>query len=111
MICTCICGCGEKKTADKEASEVIEISIEPENVTPTPMMEQIDPAAVTANGNMTMINEYLTDAPTSPVKIDRQADDSQVTTDADTENGNAHVIDKSSVIGGGNAIVSMDLNE
>lgn len=111
LICTCICGCGGEKTADKEASEVIQISIAPESVTPTPTMEQIDPAAVTTNGNMTMINEYLADAPTAPVKIDRQAESSQVEADAGIENTDSPTIDINSAIGGGNAIVSMDLNK
>lgn len=108
LIAVGICGCGGEKNADKEASEVIQISIMPESVTPTPAMEQIDPAAVTTNGNMTMINEYLADAPTSPVKIERQEESSQAGTDTGAESTDSRTIDKSNAIGGGNAIVSMD---
>lgn len=52
-------GCGKSKTTDKEASQVIQLSVAPEEATPTPAPEQVDSAAVTTNGNLTMVNEYL----------------------------------------------------
>ena len=63
VLCTCLLfgsGCGKKKTEDAESSQVIQISIAPEQseaVTPTP--QQTNSAAVVTNGNLTMVNEYL----------------------------------------------------
>lgn len=126
MLSIFICGCGEKKAADQEASQVIQISIAPESVTPTPAPEQIDPAAVTTNGNLTMVNEYLTDAPSTPSVVEANATDIPVkgntgsldsadsvntadtgSTDTDSTS-NASAV--SSGIGGGNTIISMDSN-
>ena len=56
------CGCGKKKTTDAESSQVIQLSIAPEQdaaVTPTQAPEQVNSAAVVTNGNFTMVNEYL----------------------------------------------------
>lgn len=127
MLSIFICGCGEKKVADQEASQVIQISIAPESVTPTPTQDQIDPVAVATNGNLTMINEYLTDAPSTPSVVEANAADisatgntgsmdladpvntadSVNTTDTDPTS-NAPAV--SSGIGGGNTIISMDSN-
>lgn len=52
------CGCGTKKEPDPESSEVMEISITPE-ATPTPEPSAVPSAAVTTNGNLTMVNGYL----------------------------------------------------
>ena len=50
-------GCGSKKKTDA-ADSVIKISTAPEpTVTPEP--KTVDPDAVTTNGNLTMVNEYL----------------------------------------------------
>ena len=50
-------GCGSKKKTDA-ADRVIKISTAPEpTVTPDP--KTVDPDAVTTNGNLTMVNEYL----------------------------------------------------
>ena len=50
-------GCGSKKKTDA-ADSVIKISTAPEpTVTADP--KTVDPDAVTTNGNMTMVNEYL----------------------------------------------------
>ena len=51
-------GCG-KKAADAKSTQVIQISVAPEETTPTPAPDQIDSSAVTTNGNLTMVNEYL----------------------------------------------------
>ena len=50
-------GCGSKKKTDA-ADSVIKISTAPEP-TATPDPEKVDPDAVTSNGNLTMVNEYL----------------------------------------------------
>lgn len=121
-----ICGCGEKKAANQEVSQVIQISIAPESVTPTPAPEQIDPAAVAINGNLTMVNEYLTDAPSTVSVVEANASDIPTTenngsmdsadpvniadissTDTDSTS-NAPAV--SSGIGGANTIISMDSN-
>ena len=52
-------GCGKDKTVDEASSQVIQISVAPEETTPTPAPDQIDSSAVTTNGNLTMVNEYL----------------------------------------------------
>lgn len=54
-----ISGCGKKSAPDAASSQVIQISVAPEETTPTPAPDQIDSSAVTANGNLTMVNEYL----------------------------------------------------
>ena len=50
-------GCGSKKKTDA-ADSVIKISTAPEP-TATPDPKTVDPDAVTMNGNLTMVNEYL----------------------------------------------------
>ena len=54
-----ISGCGKKSAPDEASSQVIQISVAPEETTPTPAPDQIDSSAVTTNGNLTMVNEYL----------------------------------------------------
>lgn len=54
-----ISGCGKKSAPDAASSQVIQISVAPEETTPTPAPDQIDSSAVTPNGNLTMVNEYL----------------------------------------------------
>lgn len=55
-----LAGCG-KKAADAESTQVLQISVAPPSPTPTPAPDQVDPAAVSTNGNLTMVNEYLAD--------------------------------------------------
>ena len=50
-------GCGSRKKTDA-ADSVIKISTAPEP-TATPDPKTVDPDAVTMNGNLTMVNEYL----------------------------------------------------
>lgn len=52
------CGCGKKKK-DPAAEQVLKISITPEP-SPTPKLEEVNQDAVVTNGNITMVNEYLT---------------------------------------------------
>ena len=57
MSAVLLTGCGSKKKTDA-ADSVIKISTAPEP-TATPDPEKVDPDAVTSNGNLTMVNEYL----------------------------------------------------
>ena len=61
MILACITasGCGKEKVVDEESSKVIQISVAPVAVTPTPAPDQINADAVVTNGNLTMVNGYL----------------------------------------------------
>ena len=53
LSCVIIAGCGKKKELDAASSKVLPITVA------APSMEQVDSAAVTTNGNLTMVNEYL----------------------------------------------------
>ena len=48
------CGCGQKKT-DPASEQVLKISITPEP-SPTPAPDTVDAAAVTSNGDISMVN-------------------------------------------------------
>lgn len=56
------CGCGKAKKTDEKSQGVMEITITPE-ATPTPEPGQMNPAAVSTNGNLTMVNGYLANKP------------------------------------------------
>ena len=70
------CGCGQKKT-DPASEQVLKISITPE---PSPT-----PAAVTSNGDISMVNLYLAENP------------SAVTNSTDTGAGDANTTDASNM--------------
>ena len=53
-----VSGCGKTRETDETSSKVIQISVAPEEISPTPAPDQVDSAAVTTNGNLT-INTYL----------------------------------------------------
>ena len=57
MSAVLLTGCGSRKKTDAVDS-VIKISTAPEP-TATPDPKTVDPDAVTMNGNLTMVNEYL----------------------------------------------------
>ena len=87
-------GCG-KKAADAESTQVIQISVVPPSPTSTPAPDQVDSAAVTTNGNLTMVNEYLADQSTSGAadstdtsaadsSTDNKSDDNTDSSDAGT---------------------------
>ncbi len=61
-------GCGSKKK-NAEAESVIRISTAPEP-TATPDPKTVDPDAVTSNGNLTMVNEYLAENGSEALGID-----------------------------------------
>ena len=51
------CGCGKKKKTDPASEQVLKISITP-TPSPTPEPETVDSAAVTTNGDVTMVTIY-----------------------------------------------------
>lgn len=54
----CVSGCGRAEEEDAASHEVLKITVAPEP-SPTPAPENINPDAVSTNGDMTMINSYL----------------------------------------------------
>ena len=69
------CGCGQKKT-DPASEQVLKISITPEP-SPTPAPDTVDAAAVTSNGDISMVNLYLAENPSAVTNsTDTGADDS-----------------------------------
>ena len=79
---TAISGCGKKEAPDAASSQVIQISVAPEEVTPTPAPDQIDSSAVTTNGNLTMVNEYLAGQTTSTSSDTASETDSTTASDS-----------------------------
>ena len=75
------CGCGQKKT-DPASEQVLKISITPE---PSPTPPPVDAAAVTSNGDISMVNLYLAENP------------SAVTNSTDTGAGDANTTDASNM--------------
>ena len=77
-------GCG-KKAADAKSTQVIQISVAPPSPTSTPAPDQVDSAAVTTNGNLTMVNEYLADQSTSGAadSTDTSAEDGSTDNNSD----------------------------
>ena len=54
LSCVIIAGCGKKKELDAASSKVLPITVAaPSN---TPSVDQVESAAVTTNGNLTMVN-------------------------------------------------------
>ena len=78
-------GCGKEKTVDEASSQVIQISVAPPSPTSTPAPDQVDSVAVTTNGNLTMVNEYLADQSTSGAadSTDTSAADSSTDNNSD----------------------------
>lgn len=60
LACMGLAGCGQETETDPAAQGVLEITITPV-VTPTPAPAEVDPDAVTTNGDITMVNSYLVD--------------------------------------------------
>ena len=59
LLCMAASGCGgSKKEADKESTEVMQLTITPQ-ATPTPRPEEVHPEAVVSKDGTTMINGYL----------------------------------------------------
>ena len=85
LSCVIIAGCGKKKELDAASSKVLPITVAAPSNTPTPSVEQVDSAAVTTNGNLTMVNEYLADQSTSGAadSTDTSAADSSTDNNSD----------------------------
>ena len=83
-----ISGCGKKSAPDAASSKVIQISVAPEETTPTPAPDQIDSAAVTTNGNLTMVNEYLAGQTTSTSSDTASEQDSEADSTQDSGENN-----------------------
>lgn len=77
------CGCG-KKESDPAEEKVLEITITPV-VTPTPQPSEINPDAVTTNGDITMVNSYL-EQKSSSTAGDSQNDSAQSDSSQDDDN-------------------------
>ena len=78
-------GCG-KKAADAKSTQVIQISVAPPSPTSTPAPDQVDSAAVTTNGNLTMVNEYLADQSTSGAADSTDTSAADGSTDNNSDN-------------------------
>lgn len=83
-----ISGCGKKSAPDAASSQVIQISVAPEETTPTPAPDQIDSSAVTTNGNLTMVNEYLTGQTASTSSDTASEQDSEADSTQDSGENN-----------------------
>ena len=66
-----VSGCGK----------VIQISVAPEETSPTPAPDQVASAAVTTNGNLTMVNTYLAEQDAAGIS---SAESSDSQSDADS---------------------------
>ena len=86
-------GCGSKKKNAEEES-VIKISTAPEP-TATPDPKTVDPDAVTSNGNLTMVNEYLAENGSEALGIDGVTPTSAAS-DGSTDNADSAGEDTSS---------------
>ena len=83
-----ISGCGKKSAPDAASSQVIQISVAPEETTPTPAPDQIDSSAITTNGNLTMVNEYLAGQTASPSSDTASEQDSEADSTQDSGENN-----------------------
>ena len=72
-----VSGCGKTRKVDEASSKVIQISVAPEETSPTPVAS----AAVTTNGNLTMVNTYLAEQDAAGIS---SAESSDSQSDADS---------------------------
>ena len=75
-----VSGCGKTREVDEASSKVIQISVAPEETSPTPAPDQVASAAVT-NGNLTMVNTYLAEQDAAGIS---SAESSDSQSDADS---------------------------
>ena len=81
------CGCGKKKT-DPASEQVLKISIIPTpSLTPEP--EQVDSAAVTTNGDVTMVNIYAAENPGVTTSTDSTADSGNTDNSENTDDSSS----------------------
>lgn len=76
-----VSGCGKTREVDEASSKVIQISVAPEETNPTPAPDQVASAAVTTNGNLTMVNTYLAEQDAAGIS---SAESSDSQSDADS---------------------------
>ena len=76
-----VSGCGKTREVDEASSKVIQISVAPEETSPTPAPDQVASAAVTTNGNLTMVNTYLAEQDAAGIS---SAESSDSQSDADS---------------------------
>lgn len=76
-----VSGCGKTREVDEASSKVIQISVAPEETSPTPAPDQVASAAVTTNGNLTMVNTYLEEQDAAGIS---SAESSDSQSDADS---------------------------
>ena len=88
-----VSGCGKTREVDEASSKVIQISVAPEETSPTPAPDQVDSAAVTTNGNLTMVNTYLTEQNAAGISSaessDSQSDAGSTGNSVDSADNNA----------------------
>lgn len=76
-----VSGCGKTRKVDEASSKVIQISVAPEETSPTPAPDQVASAAVTTNGKLTMVNTYLAEQDAAGIS---SAESSDSQSDADS---------------------------
>ena len=72
-----VSGCGKTREVDEASSKVIQISVAPEETSPTPAPDQV----ATTNGNLTMVNTYLAEQDAAGIS---SAESSDSQSDADS---------------------------
>ena len=75
-----VSGCGKTREVDEASSKVIQISVAPEETSPTPAPDQVASVAVTTNGNLTMVNTYLAEQDAAGISSAESSDSQSVPT-------------------------------
>ena len=84
-----VSGCGKTREVDEASSKVIQISVAPEETSPTPALDQVASAAVTTNGNLTMVNTYLAEQDAAGISSsDSQSDADSTDNSVDSADNN-----------------------
>ena len=76
-----VSGCGKTREVDEASPKVIQLSVVPQEPSPTPAPDQEDYAAVNTNGNLTMVNTYLAEQDAAGIS---SAESSDSQSDADS---------------------------
>ena len=90
-----VSGCGKTREVDEASSKVIQISVAPEETSPTPAPDQVASVAVTTNfdihttnGNLTMVNTYLAEQDAAGISF-AESSDSQSDADSTDNSGDS----------------------
>lgn len=83
-----VSGCGKTRELDEASSKVIQISVAPEETSPTPAPDQVASVAVTTNGNLTMVNTYLAEQDAAGISS-AESSDSQSDADSTDNSGDS----------------------